>query len=158
MSRDFWRQIFGHVSFILLTLLLRTTIYSKSLFYEGWIEMTQWKTPVMVTFLLQLQAWGVTVLRKRNSITDAFLWNLWSLQNIFLTFVEDCWATTSNFQHYFERTICFISNKSIQSLLTICVFQKQLLPAIDSIFSENVNSLLSGNNQGQDKFLWLRST
>ena len=86
---------------------------------------------------VELQTWGLTVLRKRNSITDALLWNLWSLQKIISTFAEDCWATASKFQQHYERIACFISNKSIQSQLTVWDFWKQLLAAIHSIDSEN---------------------
>ena len=44
------------------------------------------KTPVIVTFLVQLQVWEFTV--SRGTITDDFLWNFWSLQNIIFTFTE----------------------------------------------------------------------
>ena len=46
------------------------------------------KTPVIVTFLVQLQVWEFTVSRKRDTITDDFLWKFWSLQNIIFTSTE----------------------------------------------------------------------
>ena len=65
------------------------------------------------------------------------------------TFAEDCWATASDSQQYFESIACCIKNKSIQLQLTVSGFQKPLFAAIQSISSENVYSLLSEINQGQ---------
>ena len=53
------------------------------------------KTPVIVSFLVQLQAWGFTVLRKRDPILDVFCEICQVLQN--LNFAEDNVAIASNF-------------------------------------------------------------
>ena len=45
--------------------------------------------PVMVTFLLQLQTLGITVLQKKYSNVEAFLWILGSLQIFIFTSAED---------------------------------------------------------------------
>ena len=52
----------------------------------------------MVTFLVQLEEWGLKLSQKRDFITDTFLRNLWNLLNIIFTFAEDYWATPSDFQ------------------------------------------------------------
>ena len=51
--------------------------------------------PVIVSFLVQLQAWGLTILWKRDSILDAFCETCEVLQN--LIFIENSWATASDF-------------------------------------------------------------
>ena len=68
------------------------------------------KTPVIVSFLVQLQPWELTILRRTDSILDAFCEVCEVLQN--LIFTEDSWATASNFQQHFGHITCSISNKS----------------------------------------------
>ena len=68
------------------------------------------KTPVIVSFSVHLQAWGLTVLRKRDSNLDAFYEISEVLQN--LIFTEDSWATSSDFQLHCGHITCSISNKS----------------------------------------------
>ena len=53
------------------------------------------KTPVIGSFLVQLQAWELTILRKRGSILDVFCETCEVLQN--LIFIENSLATASNF-------------------------------------------------------------
>ena len=126
MSRYFWRQIFAH-GFYLIYIIFEYYLLTRS---KDDIKK------VMVTFLVQLLAWPLTVSRKTDSITDAFLWNFWSLQNIIFAFVEDYWATVSDNQQHFERIASFISKKLVQS--QFWGFQNQLLATIHSICSENV--------------------
>ena len=128
MSRYFWRQIFAH-GFYLIYIIFEYYLLTRS---KDDIKK------VMVTFLVQLLAWPLTVSRKTDSITDAFLWNFWSLQNIIFAFVEDYWATVSDNQQHFERIASFISKKLVQSQLIVWGFQNQLLATIHSICSENV--------------------
>ena len=47
--------------------------------------------PLIMSFLVQLQAWWFTVLLKNNSILDAFCEICEILQN--LIFTEDSWAS-----------------------------------------------------------------
>ena len=68
------------------------------------------KTPVIVSFSVHLQAWGLTVLRKRDSNLDAFYEISEVLQN--LIFTEDSWTTSSDFQLHCGHITCSISNKS----------------------------------------------
>ena len=86
---------------------------------------------------------------KRSSTTEDSLLNLWRISEHIFTFAEDCWATASDSQQYFESIACCIKNKSIQRQLTVSGFQNPLFAAIQSISSENVYSLLSEINQGQ---------
>lgn len=60
-------------------------------------------------------------------------------KNIIFTSTEDCWAIAPDFQEQFERIIYFISNKTIQTQMTVWGFQKQLLAAIHSICSETIH-------------------
>ena len=79
-----------------------------------WRLKWKWKILVMMTFYVQLQAWGLTVLRKMNSIADAFLLNLWSLHNITFNLAGDSLVTAFDSRQNFEFISCFISNKLIQ--------------------------------------------
>ena len=102
-----------------------------------------------MTFLVQLQAWGPTVLNEKELHYRRFLVKFVEFSEHIFTFAEDCWATASDSQQYFESIACCIKNKSIQPQLTVSGFQKPLFAAIQSISSENVYSLLSEINQGQ---------
>ena len=102
-----------------------------------------------MTFLVQLQAWGPTVLNEKELHHRRFLVKFVEFSEHIFTFAEDCWATASDSQQYFENIACCIKNKSIQPQLTVSGFQKPLFAAIQSISSENVYSLLSKINQGQ---------
>ena len=102
-----------------------------------------------MTFLVQLQAWGPTVLNENELHHRKFLAKFVEFSEHIFTFAEDCWATASDSQQYFESIACCIKNKSIQSQLTVWHFQKPLFAEIQSIFSEDVYSLLSEINQGQ---------
>ena len=68
------------------------------------------KMPVMLSFLVQLQPWGLTILEKRNSILDGFCEICEVLQNFI--FKEDNWTTASNTQQHFGGITCPIMNKS----------------------------------------------
>ena len=103
----------------------------------------------MITFLVQLQTWGPTVLKEKELYHKRFLAKFVEFSEHIFTFAEDCWATASDSQQYFENIACCIKNKSIQPQLTVSGFQKPLFAAIQSISSENVYSLLSEINQGQ---------
>ena len=102
-----------------------------------------------MTFLVQLQEWGPTVLNENELHHRKFLAKFVEFSEHIFTFAEDCWATASDSQQYFESIACCIKNKSIQSQLTVWRFQKPLFAEIQSIFSEDVYSLLSEINQGQ---------
>ena len=90
-----------------------------------WRLKLKWKILVMMTFYVQLQAWGLTVLRKMNSIADAFLLNLWSLQNITFNLAGDCLVTGFDSRQNFECISCFISSNLIQSQILVSGFQQQ---------------------------------
>ena len=68
------------------------------------------KTPVMVSSLVQLQPWGLTILRKRGLHLRCFCEMFEVLQN--LSFTEDSWTTASDFQQHFRHITFSISNKS----------------------------------------------
>ena len=60
-------------------------------------------------FIVQLRAWGLTVLLKRGSITDTFLWKLWSFReyHYYTTLLGNClrysttiWADHLLFHQY----------------------------------------------------------
>ena len=61
-----------------------------------------------VSFLLLLQAWGLTYLQKRNSILDVFCDICEVSHN--LNFTEDSWVTASDFQQHFRHVTCSINN------------------------------------------------
>ena len=77
------------------------------------------KASVIMSFLVQFQASGLTVSQKMDSILDVFCEVCEVLQN--LIFTEDSWATASDFQQHFGHITYSISNKSTQSQLTICL-------------------------------------
>ena len=56
---------------------------------KGQLKWHNKKMPVMVTFLLQLQTLGITVLQKKYSNVEAFLWILGSLQILIFSSAED---------------------------------------------------------------------
>ena len=67
-------------------------------------------TQVIVSFLVQLKAWELTVSQKRDSILDIFCEICEVLQN--LIFTEESWATASDFQQHFEHITHSVSSKS----------------------------------------------
>ena len=68
------------------------------------------KASVIMSFLVQFQASGLTVSQKMDSILDVFCEVCEVLQN--LIFTEDSWATASDFQQHFGHITYSISNKS----------------------------------------------
>ena len=101
-------------------------------------EHIHWKAPVMVSFLVQLQPWRLTILWKRDSILDVFCEFCEVLQNLFFT--EDSWTTASDFQQHFGHITCSISNKSTLSQLSVCLgfpqsaVRKQFTVFVSKIF------------------------
>ena len=79
----------------------------KKLYLHKNIHM---KKSVIVSFLLQLRAWELTVLKERDFILDAFLRNLRSFKKA--RFHKRLLDDNPDFQHYFGHITCSISNKS----------------------------------------------
>ena len=82
----------------------------------------------MESFLVQLQVWGLRVLRKRDSILDVFCEICGILQNLIF------------FQQHFGHITCSISNESTQSQRTVCLeppqraVRKQIAMFVSKIF------------------------
>ena len=111
-----------------------------------------------MTFLVQLQAWGPTVLNENELHHRKFLAKFVEFSEHIFTFAEDCWATASDSQQYFESIACCIKNKSIQSQLTVWRFQKPLFAEIQSIFSEDFIVYYQKLTKVKGKILWLMLT
>ena len=94
-----------HLRWLLLSFLKKSK--SEKIHSHKYINR---KTPEIVSFLLKLQASGLTVLRKRDYILDFF----YVICDVLLNFIftEDSWATASDFQQRFEHIIYTSSNKS----------------------------------------------
>ena len=91
-------------------------IFKKTYFLEhartdAWVKWTKKivftksihrKTPVMTSFLAQLQTYGLTNYPKRDSITDAFLWKLGSFteHQFYRTMLRDCFWFPVTFSMY----------------------------------------------------------
>ena len=70
-------------------------------------EYIHGKTPVIASFIVQLQAWILADLLKRNSIADTFVWNVWSFTEFHFLLLY--WASTSHFQRHFWHIACFMN-------------------------------------------------
>ena len=70
------------------------------------------ETPVMTSFLMQLQTYGLTVFLKRDSITDAFLWKLvhFTEHQFYRIMLRHFWFPVT-----FSMYACLTSGKSVQS-------------------------------------------
>ena len=73
------------------------------------------KTPLMTSFLVQLQRCGLKSFPKGTSSQMFFYENCEVLQNI--NFTEQCCATASGFFWHFQCITFFISDKSVQSYI-----------------------------------------
>ena len=82
----------------------KTIVFTKSIY---------WETPVMASFLVQLQTRGLTVFPKRDSITYAFPWKLTRFTEH--QFTDQCCATASDFLWHFQCITCLINDRSAQS-------------------------------------------